>query len=156
MAPSASPEAYARVGDVTYRHVSEPISLRQVREYVVGTGDDLESWRDPEAALTRPVPPLFFHAACRPVVAEHDLLPDGQYAFLGIEGVEGSTMSGGMTYEVMRPVHIGDVLTVEERLVSIDEKAGRSGLLVITTTLGEYRNQRDELVATFRQTIIFR
>ncbi|MCU1415622.1 MAG: hypothetical protein JWN80_2962 [Microbacteriaceae bacterium] len=155
MAPSVSDDARDVIGTVTYRHESEPLSLRQLREYVSGTGDDLALWADAAAAAIRPVPPLFYHAACRPVVAESDLLEDGQYSFLGVRGVTGSTMSGGQRFEVLAPVYLGDVLSVEERLLSIDEKQGRSGPLVITTTEADYRNQRGELVARYRQTIIF-
>jgi hydroxyacyl-ACP dehydratase HTD2-like protein with hotdog domain len=144
------------VGTVTYVHTSEPLSLRQLREYVAGTGDDLTAWADAERAERMPVPPLFFHAACRPIVAESDLLPDGQYSFLGVDGVSGATMSGGQRFEVLAPVYLNDVLSVEERLESIVEKDGRSGHLVFTTTLSEYRNQRNELVARYRQTIVFR
>ena len=154
--PSVSQAARQAIGTVTWRHVSEPLSLRQLREYVAGTGDDLAQWADPAAAAAAPLPPLFFHAACRPIVAEAELREDGQYAFLGVAGVEGATMSGGMRFEIVAPVYLGDVLTVEERLESIDEKQGRSGHLVITTTLAEYRNQHEELVARYRQTIIFR
>ena len=153
--PSVSQAARQAIGTVTWRHVSEPLSLRQLREYLAGTGDDLAEWADP-AAAARPVPPLFFHAACRPIVAESELREDGQYAFLGVAGVEGATMSGGMRFEILAPVYLGDVLTVEERLTSIEEKQGRSGPLVITTTLAEYRNQSGALVARFRQTIVFR
>jgi hydroxyacyl-ACP dehydratase HTD2-like protein with hotdog domain len=154
--PSASQAARQAIGTVTWRHVSEPLSLRQLREYLAGTGDDLAEWADQSVAGSRPVPPLFFHAACRPVVAESDLREDGQYAFLAVPGVEGATMSGGMRFEILAPVYLGDVLTVEERLVSIEEKRGRSGPLVITTTLADYRNQSRVLVARYRQTIIFR
>ena len=69
---------------------------------------------------------------------------------------EGATMSGGMRFEIVAPVYLGDVLTVEERLTSIEEKQGRSGPLVITITLAEYRNQSGALVARYQQTIIFR
>jgi hydroxyacyl-ACP dehydratase HTD2-like protein with hotdog domain len=61
-----------------------------------------------------------------------------------------------MRFEILAPVYLGDVLTVEERLESIEEKRGRSGPLVITTTQAEYRNQGGDLVARYRQTIIFR
>ena len=153
--PSVSQAARQAIGTVTWRHVSEPLSLRQLREYLAGTGDDLTEWADQDVAAARPVPPLFFHAACRPIVAEGDLREDGQYAFLGVAGVEGMTMSGGMRFEILAPVYLGDVLTVEERLASIEEKQGRSGPLVITTTLAEYRKQSGALVARYRQTIIF-
>ena len=152
--PSVSEAARQAIGTLTWRHVSEPLSLRQLREYLAGTGDDLAEWADPAAG--KPVPPLFVHAACRPIVAEGDLREDGQYAFLGVAGVEGMTMSGGMRFEILAPVYLGDVLTVEERLTSIEEKRGRSGPLVMTTTLAEYRNQSGALVARYRQTIIFR
>jgi hydroxyacyl-ACP dehydratase HTD2-like protein with hotdog domain len=154
--PGVSAAARQAIGTVTWRHVSEPLSLRQLREYVVGTGDDLAEWADPAAATVTPVPPLFFHTACRPIVPEAELREDGQYAFLGVAGVEGNTMSGGMRFEVLAPVYLDDVLTVEERLESIAEKQGRSGPLVITTTLAEYRNQHAALVARYRQVILFR
>jgi hydroxyacyl-ACP dehydratase HTD2-like protein with hotdog domain len=154
--PSVSQAARQAIGTVTWRHVSEPLSLRQLREYLAGTGDDLAEWAEQGGGAARPVPPLFFHAACRPIVAESDLREDGQYAFLGVAGVEGVTISGDMRFEILAPVYLGDVLTVEERLVSIEEKRGRSGPLVITTTLADYRNQTGVLVARYRQTIIFR
>jgi hydroxyacyl-ACP dehydratase HTD2-like protein with hotdog domain len=154
--PSVSQAARQAIGTVTWRHVSEPLSLRQLREYLAGTGDDLAEWADQSVAVARPLPPLFFHAACRPIVAEAALREDGQYAFLGVAGVEGATMSGGMRFEILAPVYLGDVLRVEERLASIEEKQGRSGPLVITTTLAEYRNQSGVLVARYQQTIIFR
>jgi hydroxyacyl-ACP dehydratase HTD2-like protein with hotdog domain len=154
--PSVSQAARQAIGTVTWRYVSEPLSLRQLREYLAGTGDDLAEWADPATATSKPVPSLFFHAACRPIVAESELREDGQYAFLGVAGVEGETMSGGMRFEILAPVYLGDVLTVEERLESIEEKQGRSGLLAITTTQAEYRNQCAALVARYRQTIIFR
>lgn len=154
--PSVSEAARARIGTVTARYTSEPISLRHVREYVAATGGDLSEWPATAPARHRPVPPLFFHAACRPVVAAADLEPDGQYPFLGVTGVTGETMAGGNTFEILGPVYVGDVLRTAERLVAIDERTGRSGPLVITTTETEYRNQDGALVARYRQAIIFR
>jgi hydroxyacyl-ACP dehydratase HTD2-like protein with hotdog domain len=43
-----------------------------------------------------------------------------------------------------------------KRLVSIEEREGRSGPLVFTTTETEYVNQDGQLIARYRQTIIFR
>lgn len=154
--PAVSDEARALIGTVTARYTSEPASLRHVREYVAATGGDLGDWPPDTDPRARPVPPLFFHAACRPVVAETSLDPDGQYPFLGVTGVTGRTMAGGDKYEVLAPVYVGDVLHSAERLVSIDERQGRSGPLVITTTETDYTNQDGVLVARYRQTIIFR
>jgi hydroxyacyl-ACP dehydratase HTD2-like protein with hotdog domain len=154
--PAVSDAARTRVGTVTAEYTSEPISLRHVREYIAATGGDLLEWPTTAPARHRPVPPLFFHAACRPVAAEASLEPDGQYPFLGVTGVTGETMAGGNRFEILEPVYVGDVLRTTERLVAIDERAGRSGPLVITTTETEYRNQDGSLVARYRQTIIFR
>jgi hydroxyacyl-ACP dehydratase HTD2-like protein with hotdog domain len=153
--PQVTPEALTLVGSVTNHYTSEPVSLRQIREYVAATGGDLGAWPTTVSDYAA-APPLFFHAACRPVVAEADLEADGQYPFLGVPGVTGRTMAGGHRYEVLAPVHVGDVLTATEQLVSIDERQGRSGPLVFTTTETTYVNQRDETVARYRQTIVFR
>jgi hydroxyacyl-ACP dehydratase HTD2-like protein with hotdog domain len=155
--PVVEDSARKLVGTVTFTWTSEPVSLRQVREYVAAIGERPEEWgdpADPHAPLV--APPLFFHAACRPVVAEADLLADGQYPFLGVPGVHGRTMAGGQSYEVLAPVRVGDVLTVQERLISVTEKQGRSGPLVLTETESEYTNGEGVLVARFRQTVIFR
>jgi 3-methylfumaryl-CoA hydratase len=154
--PSVSPQARQLIGTVTARYTSEPVSLRQVREYVAATGGDLDAWPTTMEPRSRPVPSLFFHAACRPVVDEAHLDEDGQYPFLGVIGVTGHTMAGGNRFEVIGPLYIGDTLTTTERLVSIEEREGRSGPLVFTTTETEYVNQDGQLIARYRQTIIFR
>jgi hypothetical protein len=154
--PAVTDAARAQIGSVTAEYRSDPVSLRQIREYVAGTGGRPEEVGESDDGEPTRAPVLFFHAACRPVVAEAVLEPDGQYPFLGVKGVSGRTMAGGHKYEVFAPVRVGDVLTVTERLADIVEKTGKSGELVFVTTESEYRNQRDELVARYRQTVIFR
>jgi 3-methylfumaryl-CoA hydratase len=153
--PVVTDAARNRIGTVTASYRSDPVSLRQIREYIAGTGGRPQEID--EAPTDDPIcaPPLFFHAACRPVVAEDDLLPDGQYPFLGVPGVSGRTVAGGHKYEVVAPVRVGDVLTVTERLTDIAEKNGSSGPLVFVTTEAEYHNQARELVGRYRQTVIF-
>ena len=90
------------------------------------------------------------------MVAEEDLLDDGQYSSLGVEGVTGRTMAGGHKYEVLGQVHPGDVLTATEYLVDITEKQGRSGPLVFVTTETTYDNQHDALIGRYRHLVIFR
>jgi acyl dehydratase len=155
--PTVSDQARELIGTVTYSHVSEPISLRHIHEYVAATGGDPADWPDTsDSGTPLAAPPLFFHAACRPVVAQSQLDEDGQYIFLGVTGVTGHTLAGGNKYEVIAPVYVGDVLTTSERLVSIDEREGRSGQMAITTTETTYTNQRGEIVARYRHVIIFR
>ena len=83
--PTVTRAAEALVGTVTAVTTSDPVSLRQVREYVAGTGGDPEIRGHPEDPAAPVIaPPLFFLAACRPILAETDLLPDGQYPTLGV------------------------------------------------------------------------
>ncbi|GGM64816.1 MaoC family dehydratase N-terminal domain-containing protein [Dactylosporangium sucinum] len=155
--PEVSDLARSRIGTVTQTYVSEPVSLRHIREYLAGTGGDPDSFTEfDDNGDPRPAPPLFFHSACRPVVAERHLLADGQYPFLGVEGVTGETLAGGNTFEILAPVYVGDVLSTMETLVAIDERVGRSGPMAITTTLTTYVNQHGVEVARYRQVIIFR
>jgi len=155
--PAVTDEARALIGSVTATYRSDPVSMRQIREYVAATGGrpELVGVGTPPG---EPIcaPPLFFHAACRPVVAEDELLSDGQYSFLGVPGVSGRTMAGGSKYEVFGRVRVGDVLTATERLQRITEKQGTKGPLVFVTTESSYHNQAGELVARYEQTVIFR
>jgi hydroxyacyl-ACP dehydratase HTD2-like protein with hotdog domain len=155
--PTVTDTARALIGSVTATYRSDPVSMRQIREYVAATGGRPELV-GVDAHPDEPVcaPPLFFHAACRRVVAEDDLQTDGQYPFLGVPGVSGRTMAGGSKYEVLGRVGVGDTLTVTERLQRIAEKQGTSGPLVFVTTESSYHNQAGELVARYEQTVIFR
>jgi 3-methylfumaryl-CoA hydratase len=142
--PAVTDEARALIGSVTATYRSDPVSMRQIREYVAATGGRPELVgvdTPPDEPIC--APPLFFHAACRPVVAQDELLSDGQYSFLGVPGVSGH-------------VRVGDVLTVTERLQRIAEKQGTKGPLVFVTTESRYHNQAGELVARYEQTVIFR
>ena len=54
---------------------------------------------------------------------------------------------------VIRP---GDRITGQSTVISIEEKAGRSGHLDIAVLETEYRNQRAELVVIARSTIVIK
>ena len=101
-------------------------------------------------------PALFFQAVCRDVVPESQLLEDGQHRTLGVEGVTGRSVLAGQDIELFEPVHVGDVLTLRETLVSITEKEGRSGPLVIVVTDETYSKTGGSLVARTTTTRIFR
>src|ERR1700737_2365006 len=115
--PAVTDEARALIGSVTATYRSDPVSMRQIREYLAATGGrpELVGVDTPPG---EPVcaPPLFFHAACRPVVAQDELLSDGQYSFLGVPGVSGRTMAGGRKYEVFGRVRVGAVPPGQEGL----------------------------------------
>jgi hypothetical protein len=154
--PVVTDAARARIGTVVTTYRSDPISIRHIREYVAATGGSPEKIGGDDTGEPVCAPPLFFHAACRPVVAEADLRPDGQYPFLGVPGVWGRTMAGGNSYEIFGQVRVGDVLTVTERLQDIVEKQGKTGPLVFVTTEASYHNQDGVLIARHQHTVIFR
>jgi acyl dehydratase len=156
-----SEEARARVGQVTSRLSFEPVSLRHVKEYLSATGDWNALHFDEDVARESRhgriiAPALLFQAVCRDIIAEHDLMPDGQHAALGVEGVTGTALFAGQEIELGEPLHLGDVLTMEERLLGIEDKQGRSGPLAIVTTEETYLKQTGALVARTVTTRIFR
>jgi len=158
--PRVTEEAWRNLGRETVS-VSDPVSLRQIKEYLAGTGDAHPLHLDPEYARQTPyggivAPPLFFLAACRKIVSEDELGEDGQYRDFGVPGVYGRSLAGEQEYELCAPVRVGDVLTSRERVSAIREKTGRSGRLVLVTLDSEFTNQCGETVARARQTFIFR
>jgi hydroxyacyl-ACP dehydratase HTD2-like protein with hotdog domain len=152
--PTISPIARERIGDITAAWTSDPVSIHQLRAYLAATGADLTILdRDPEDI---PVPPMFFYSLCRRIVAESALLPDGQHADLGVEGVTGQTVAGGHKAFFHAPLRVGDVLAATERVIDITEKQGRTGSLVFVTTETCYVNQEGQLVVTFQATTVFK
>ena len=83
-------------------------------------------------------------------------MEDGQHPNLGVDGVTGRTVLAGQEVELGVPVRVGYVSTLRERLLSIDEKQGRSGPLVVVATEESYTNQRRESIARTVTTRIFR
>jgi hydroxyacyl-ACP dehydratase HTD2-like protein with hotdog domain len=65
-------------------------------------------------------------------------------------------MAGETDLEVGPPVHAGDTITLEKRIVDLYEKEGRSGPLVFVKTQFVFRNQNDEVVFRERFTRIYR
>jgi len=139
----------------------EPVSLRHIKEYAAATGDWNQLHVDERAAATGPhgrivAPALMFQTVCREIIPEAQLMPDGQHANLGVEGVSGRAVFAGQEIELFEPVHVGDVITMQERLMGIEEKQGRSGALAIVTTEETYTNQDGGPIARTLTTRIFR
>lgn len=157
--PTVAPGTLDLVGTVIREFVSDPVSLRHIREYLVGTGAPtahLPRGDDVESIAAVVAPPLFFLSACRWVVDEDELLADGQHAFLGVPGIDGRSAVAGTRARFLGAVRVGDVLHATERVTEIVTRQGRSGPLVFVETETEYRNQRGEHVATYAMTVVFR
>ena len=144
---------------MTREYTSDPVSLRHIREYVAGTGAStahLPRGDDAEGIARLVAPPLYFLAACRPVVGEDELLEDGQHTWVGVPGVNGRSAVAGTSARFLGTVRVGDVLHATQRLVSVTRREGRSGPIVFVEVETEYRNQREEPVATHGTTFAFR
>lgn len=64
-------------------------------------------------------------------------------------------LHGEQDFEYVRPIRAGDVLTYRSRTREVFEKSGKRGgkmLFIIGET--EFKNQRDEVVAYLRNTVI--
>lgn len=62
------------------------------------------------------------------------------------------TLHGEQEFELLRPIHAGDVLTARTRVADLYEKPGRrGGTMTFVVTETEFTNQRGELVARARQ-----
>jgi hypothetical protein len=73
---------------------------------------------------------------------------------LPVEGL--SAIRGGNNYEFFRRVTYTDVITARWRLEDISEKLTSSGkkMLIVTSSIS-YENQKGELLATNRETLIY-
>lgn len=61
-------------------------------------------------------------------------------------------LHGEQEFELLRPIHVGDVLTARMRVADIYEKPGRrGGTMTFVVMDTEFTNQRGELVARARQ-----
>jgi acyl dehydratase len=64
-------------------------------------------------------------------------------------------LHGEQEFEYLKPIHVGDALTAVSKIENVFEKAGsRGGTMSFGVTATEYRNQKGELVAISRSTVI--
>ena len=57
-------------------------------------------------------------------------------------------LDGGSEWEYFEPVRPGDRITAVARIEDINEREGRLGVMIITSTVNTYRNQFGKVVAT--------
>src|SRR5690606_18507502 len=91
-----------------------------------------------------------------PGPADQELLVDGMAASARppLPGLVG--MGGGQSLTFHRPVYCGETIECERRVVAVNEKAGRSGPLVIIEDELAYSNAAGEPKLTVRNTLLCR
>lgn len=59
-----------------------------------------------------------------------------------------NALDGGSDWEYFEPVRPGDLITAVSRITDMQERSGRMGVMIITTTVTTYTNQFGQVVAT--------
>lgn len=158
------PEARALIGVERTVELGE-ISLRDLQRYAIAADDQSPRYFDEAIAAQTAyggiiAPPNFIAAVIgwQAGPAEDELLRDGLPSSpedrvpLHVNRMLG----GGQELEFLIPVRPGDRFTRVDRVVSIDQRQGRMGPMVIMVTEQIYRNQHGETVVRCRSTKIAR
>ena len=121
------------------------VELGKIREFARAVKDDNAEFRAPEGAL---VPPTFL------MTMAHWIGDLGQ-ARSAVKLDYRRLLHGEQEFEYVGVIRAGDVLTFRSRTKEVFEKAGKRGgkmLFIVGET--EFRNQRDQVVAYMRNTVI--
>ena len=157
-APSLIPaESLRMVGEPLGPPVSGVIYARESQRYARAAADLNPIYFDEEAAQaagyrTIVAPPTFLPF---PIVREGTLdqvRPDGLYR-TGTRSVSLNVkrvMFGGEEWDFLEPAYVGDTITAQTRLHSLEEKQGGSGPFVLMATETTYINQDGTVVARSR------
>jgi acyl dehydratase len=123
----------------------------KIKEFADAIGDLNPIYRDPEAAAATALggivaPPTFLRSFLYEPRASAEALAVKDWSYI---------VHGEQEFEYFAPIFAGDVLTAQERIVSLTEKesrrAGRLHIAVIETV---FHNQRGEKVEVARRTLV--
>ena len=114
------------------------VEAGHVRRFAEAIGDPNPRWR-------REAPPTFLVALASASAHMDDA-----------EGFGTGWLNGGNRFEYFQPVMIGDQITARGHVADVYDKAGSTGDLLFIVFETVYTNQRGELVAKLRGTIIRR
>ena len=118
--------------------VTATVEAGHVRRFAEAIGDDSPRWKT-EA------PPTFLVALAGASMHLDDAEDFGK-----------GWLNGGNRFEYFAPVMIGDQITARGHIADVFDKSGASGEMLFIVFETEYTNQRGELVAKVRGTVIRR
>jgi acyl dehydratase len=143
-----------------------PVEAGHVLTFARAIGDDNPVYRDPDSAAVSEAggliaPPTFTIASAQ-WDPDYRLRPKPGVPWWGSGAPAAPAPKGGgalhaeqhFTYH--RPVRVGDVLSSTTRPGQTWEKAGRSGKLVFSEQITEFRDASGELVVTARSVSVLR
>ena len=123
----------------------------KIKEFADAVGDEDPVYRDADYAAKTPAggivaPPTFLRTFLYEPRTSVDALKVKDWSYI---------VHGEQEFEYFAPIVAGDVLTAQERIVSVTEKesrrAGKLQIAVIETT---FHNQRGEKVQIARRTLV--
>jgi acyl dehydratase len=131
-----------------------PLDRSKLAELARAFHDDDPVWHDPEAAAAAgfddvPVPPTVT------VLADH-WRPDGALGHALAIGLDlKRVLHGEAAWEHLLPVRLGDELTATTTVAGVTSREGRrGGMMTLVTLETTFVNQRGELAARRRDTLI--
>ena len=134
------------VAGMTFPPYEFHVERGKIREFADAIGDPNPIYRDPAYAGGILAPPTLLRTFLYEPRAAADALKVKDWSYI---------VHGEQEFEYFAPILAGDVLTAEERIVSVTEKesrrAGRLQIAVIETV---FHNQRGEKVQVARRTIV--
>jgi acyl dehydratase len=123
----------------------------KIREFADAIGDPNPIYRDPAYARETELggiiaPPTLLRTFLYEPRAAAEALRVADWSYI---------VHGEQEFEYLAPVLAGDVLTAQDRIVSITEKESRrAGLLQIAVIETVFRNERGEQVQIARRTLV--
>jgi acyl dehydratase len=142
-----------------YVHTApEEIGRASIRKFALAIGDLNPLYTDRAAAARSPygdvvAPPTFVCETTQYYRGQVD--EEGGFSDRA-QLLPGQPIRAGNDYVFHRPLRPDDVLTARWRIGDVYEKRGRSGHLLFVVCEITYTNQRDELLAENRETLVYR
>ena len=151
------PESFALVGEPLGDAVSATITAKDAQRYA-RAADDLNPVYFDEAAAkaagyrTMIAPPTYLLYATARDGTVADLRSDGLYRGGGrnVPLLVKRVMFGGQEFDFLEPACVGDTVTAQNRLKSLEQKEGSSGPFVLMVTETTYTNQDGTVIARAR------
>lgn len=156
------------LGQETGARTGDPVTARDIRHFALAIDDQNPMYYDEDVAkkgkYSSLVAPLgYICSSDRNARMERRVKDMGEDAivpgtFLAIPEIPNvwalGWVRGNEEYEFYKRIYVGDRVSVKCKLVDMYEKEGRSGTLVFVTSELTYSNQKGELLAIHRLTMI--
>nr|WP_256436628.1 MaoC family dehydratase N-terminal domain-containing protein [Brevibacillus sp. HB1.1] len=138
-----------------FKPYTMPVEKGKIKELALAIGDDNPIYYDLEAAKKEgydgiPIPSTFLQV----IDLWGGMGSVEKMEKLGLKLAR--VLHGQQSYEYLGDIVTGDVLSVTSKVVDAETKTGSSGSMDLVTSENQYRNQRGELVAITRNTIVHR